>query len=128
MVEKTAIAERLRVALAKELKRDISTIQPHHSLREDLGLNSLDAIELMFKVEEEFDLMIPDADLQKLATVEDLVNYIDARLRQPVHLSPVPSGKTSPSSTPKSPPKHTPKAASSAKQRTAKSKGSRRHA
>jgi acyl carrier protein len=83
MTAKTEIADRLRAAIGKELKRDPSTIEAHHSLREDLGLNSLDAIELMFKVEEEFDLSIPDADLQKLVTVGDLLNYIDERL----HLS-----------------------------------------
>lgn len=83
MMSKTAIAQRLRDALAKELKRDAATIEPGHKLREDLGLNSLDAIELMFKVEEEFDLAIPDADLQKLVTVGDLITYIEGRLNQP---------------------------------------------
>jgi acyl carrier protein len=83
MMSKTAIAQRLRDALAKELKRDAATIEPGHKLREDLGLNSLDAIELMFKVEEEFDLAIPDADLQKLVTVGDLVTYIEGRLNHP---------------------------------------------
>ena len=76
----TAVAERVRSALARELKRDPASIVPEQALREDLGLNSLDAIELMFKVEEEFDLEIPDADLQKLRTVGDLVSYLGERL------------------------------------------------
>ncbi|TLY12825.1 MAG: acyl carrier protein, partial [Nitrospirae bacterium] len=69
------------MALANELKRDVSAIGLNHSLRGDLGLNSLDAIELMFRVEEEFDLSIPDADLQKLVTVGDLVTYIEGKLQ-----------------------------------------------
>jgi acyl carrier protein len=76
----TAVAEKVRSALARELKRDPATITPEQALREDLGLNSLDAIELMFKVEEEFDLEIPDADLQRLRTVGDLVSYLEERL------------------------------------------------
>lgn len=80
MTSSTAIAEKIRSALARELKRDPQTITLQQSLREDLGLNSLDAIELMFKVEEEFDIEIPDPDLQKLRTVGDLVSYLETRL------------------------------------------------
>jgi acyl carrier protein len=80
MTSSTDIAEKIRSALARELKRDPQTIILEQSLREDLGLNSLDAIELMFKVEEEFDIEIPDPDLQKLRTVGDLVSYLEARL------------------------------------------------
>ncbi len=80
MTSSTAIAEKIRSALARELKRDPQTITLQQTLREDLGLNSLDAIELMFKVEEEFDIEIPDPDLQKLRTVGDLVAYLETRL------------------------------------------------
>jgi acyl carrier protein len=80
MTSATAIAEKVRNALGREIKRDPATITADQALREDLGLNSLDAIELMFKVEEEFDLEIPDADLQKLRTVGDLVSYLEERL------------------------------------------------
>ena len=80
MTAATAVADKVRNALARELKRDPATITPEQALREDLGLNSLDAIELMFKVEEEFDLEIPDADLQRLRTVGDLVSYLEGRL------------------------------------------------
>jgi acyl carrier protein len=76
----TAVAERVRNALARELRRDPDSITPPQALREDLGLNSLDAIELMFKVEEEFDIEIPDADLQRLRTVADLTAYLEERL------------------------------------------------
>jgi acyl carrier protein len=89
MTAKSVTADRILMALANELKRDVSTIGLNHSLRGDLGLNSLDAIELMFRVEEEFDLSIPDADLQKLVTVGDLVTYIEGKL-QPSSPQPAP--------------------------------------
>jgi acyl carrier protein len=80
MTVKTEIADRLRATLAKELRQDVNAITSEHTLRDDLGLNSLDAIELMFKIEEEFDLSIPDEDMQKLATVGDVVAYLERRL------------------------------------------------
>ena len=88
----TAVAEKVQSALARELRRDPATITPEQALREDLGLNSLDAIELMFKVEEEFDIEIPDADVQGLRTVGDLVSYLEGRLggAPPGALPPVP--------------------------------------
>lgn len=86
----TAVAEKVRSALARELRRDPSTITPEQALREDLGLNSLDAIELMFKVEEEFDLEIPDADVQRLRTVGDLVSYLEVRLGGAAPAAPAP--------------------------------------
>lgn len=89
MTAKSVTSDRILTALANELKRDVSTIGLNHSLRGDLGLNSLDAIELMFRVEEEFDLSIPDADLQKLVTVGDLVAYIEGKL-QPSSPQPAP--------------------------------------
>jgi len=46
MTANTEIARRLRATLAKELKQDVTSITPEHTLRGDLGLNSLDAIEL----------------------------------------------------------------------------------
>src|SRR5262245_2077174 len=89
------VADKVRGALARELKRDPATITAEQALREDLGLNSLDAIELMFKVEEEFDLEIPDADLQRLRTVGDLVSYLEERLGgAPAPVAPVPDAPT----------------------------------
>jgi acyl carrier protein len=82
MIAKTGITDRLRATLAKELKQDVNVITPEHALRDDLGLNSLDAIELMFKIEEEFDLSIPDEDMQKLATVGDVITYLERRLNE----------------------------------------------
>ena len=82
MTAKTEIADRLRATLAKELKQDVNAITPEHTLRDDLGLNSLDAIELMFKIEEEFDISIPDEDMQRLGTVGDVIAYLERRLNE----------------------------------------------
>jgi acyl carrier protein len=80
MVSPASIQDMVLKALADATKRDPSTIALSHRFRDDLGLNSLDTIELMFKVEEAFDLMIPDSDLPKLVTVGTLIQYLQERV------------------------------------------------
>src|SRR5258705_7532142 len=80
MTVKTDVAERLRSTVAKELKQDVSSITTEHTLRGDLKLNSLDAIELMFRIEEEFNLSIPDDDMQAFVKVGDVIDYLQRRL------------------------------------------------
>src|SRR5258706_10304355 len=80
MTVNTDVAERLRSTVAKELKQDVFSITTEHTLRGDLKLNSLDAIELMFRIEEEFDLSIPDDDMQAFVKVGDVIDYLQRRL------------------------------------------------
>ena len=74
------VATRIRTALAQAVKRDVSKIHLEDKLRADLGLDSLAMIELLFKVEEAFDLEIPNDDLSKITTVGDVVAYVEERL------------------------------------------------
>ena len=80
MASDTVIAARIHTALADYLKRDPATITPTHSLRDDLGLDSMATIELLFRIEEAFDLQIPDEDLHRLLTVGDVITYVQSRL------------------------------------------------
>lgn len=83
MAPESDIAVRIRTALAEYLKRDPATIEPRHALREDLGLDSMATIELLFKIEEVFDLQIPDQDLQKLVRVSDVIAYVEGKVGRP---------------------------------------------
>ena len=56
-----------------------SEINPDSSLTEDLGLDSLDVIELISAFEEEFGIEIPDEDAEKLGKIEDIVRYLRER-------------------------------------------------
>ena len=97
MTANTDVAERLRSTVAKELKQDVSSITPEHTLRGDLKLNSLDAIELMFRIEEEFDLSIPDDDMQGFVKVGDVIDYLQRRLSgEPGAPAPKPAGAPAP--------------------------------
>ena len=83
MPAESDIAARIRTALGEYLKRDPATVEPRHALREDLGLDSIATIELLFKIEEVFDLQIPDQDLQKLVRVSDVIAYVEGRVGRP---------------------------------------------
>lgn len=82
-VPESTVATQVRAALARRLKRDESRIHPRDDLREDLGLDSLDLIELVFKMEEAFHIDIPNADLAGLRTVGDAITYVEGRLEPP---------------------------------------------
>jgi len=79
-VTNAEIADQIVTALGEYLKRDRSTIAPGQALRDDLGLDSMATIELLFRIEEVFDLQIPDQDLQHLRTVANVIDYVQARL------------------------------------------------
>jgi acyl carrier protein len=49
------------------------------SFIEDLGADSLDIVELIMALEEEYDMEIPDEDAEKIQTVQDVINYVQAK-------------------------------------------------
>lgn len=83
-----SIQTRILQALGAYLKRDPKEIPSDSHLRDDLGLDSMATIELLYRVEEAFDLQIPDQDLQGLVTVADVVQYVERRLTPPALLKP----------------------------------------
>ena len=80
MATDPTISLKIRTALGEYLKRDPATILVTQHLREDLGLDSMAVIELLYRIEEAFDLQIPDQDLVGLTTVGHVVNYVEKRL------------------------------------------------
>ena len=69
--------ERLIEIIAKQLGVDEDNITPDASFMEDLGADSLDTVELVMALEEEFDIEIPDSDAEKIQTVQDALSYLD---------------------------------------------------
>jgi len=83
-----AVLGKIIQALAEYLKRDATSINRSHHLREDLGLDSMAVIELLYKIEETFNLQIPDQDLPGLTTVGGVADYVQSRLA-PARKAPV---------------------------------------
>lgn len=78
----SAITSKIIQALASYLKRDPASITESHHLRDDLGLDSVAIIELLFEIEERFKLQIPDQDLPGLSTVGTVAAYVQRRLAE----------------------------------------------
>lgn len=72
--------ERLIEIIAHQLGIEADNVTPDASFMEDLGADSLDTVELVMALEEEFDLEIPDSDAEKIQTVQDALDYLDEHL------------------------------------------------
>lgn len=72
--------ERVKEIIVEQLGVDASEVTPEASFINDLGADSLDTVELVMALEEEFDLEIPDNEAEKLDTVGKAIEYIKGRL------------------------------------------------
>jgi acyl carrier protein len=72
------IVERVRKVVVDQLGVEEASVKLESSFVEDLGADSLDAVELVMALEEEFECEIPDEEAEKITTVESAVNYIVA--------------------------------------------------
>ena len=74
------IDAKLKEIVMDRLNVEEDQIKPEASFVEDLGADSLDIVELIMGIEEEFDIEIPDEDAEKLTTVGEATNYIKGKL------------------------------------------------
>ena len=72
------IFEKVKEIIAEELGIELDEIKLDSDLTDDLGADSLDAIELIMEVESQFDVEIADSDATKIKRVSDIVNYLEA--------------------------------------------------
>ena len=71
--------EKVRDVLVEALNVEAETIKPESSLKDDLGIDSIAAVELSLELETEFDIRIEDEELAKLATVNDIITLIESK-------------------------------------------------
>ena len=76
MVNPDAILEKVKEVIVDQLGVEEDIIKLDTSFIDDLGADSLDIVELIMSLEEEFDIQIPDGDAEKISTVGDVVEYI----------------------------------------------------
>jgi acyl carrier protein len=77
--DKMAIRPKLKEIIVEQLAVDPERVKAEASFIDDLGADSLDIVELVMAMEEEFDLEIPDEDAEKLRTVLDVQNYLESK-------------------------------------------------
>jgi acyl carrier protein len=73
-----SIEDRVKKIVSDQLGASIDTIKNDSSFVDDLGADSLDTVELVMALEEEFDLEIADEDAEKISTVNEAVDYINS--------------------------------------------------
>ncbi|MDD2388531.1 MAG: acyl carrier protein [Desulfobacterales bacterium] len=74
-----AIVDKVKKIIAEKLSVDLEEVVPEASFVDDLGADSLDLVELIMSMEEEFDIDISDEDAEKMVSVKDAINYINKR-------------------------------------------------
>jgi len=74
-----SVEERVKTIICDQLAVEPEKVQTTASFIDDLGADSLDIVELVMTMEEEFDLDIPDEDAEKMKTVGDVVKYITSK-------------------------------------------------
>lgn len=79
-MKKEELLGRLKEIIIDRLDVEEDQIVPEASFVEDLGADSLDIVELIMGIEEEFDIEIPDEDAEKLTTVGEAMNYTFSKL------------------------------------------------
>ena len=80
-LHESEIERKLKTIIIEQLQVNESEVTPNANFKLDLGADDLDVVELVMQVEEAFNLEIPDRDAKKLATVKDMVSYIEQRKR-----------------------------------------------
>ena len=76
------IEQRVKKIVAEQLGVNESEIKTESSFVDDLGADSLDTVELVMALEEEFECEIPDEEAEKLTTVQQAIDYVSAHLKK----------------------------------------------
>ncbi|BAZ05973.1 acyl carrier protein [Calothrix sp. NIES-3974] len=79
-MSQTEIFEKVKKIVADQLSVEADTINPQSHFANDLGADSLDTVELVMALEEEFDIEIPDEAAEKITTVQEAVDYINNKV------------------------------------------------
>lgn len=74
------IFEKLQAIIADQLEIEEEVITYDSHILDDLGADSLDVVDLVMSIEDEFEVEVPDEALEKMRTVEDIVKYLEERV------------------------------------------------
>ena len=73
-----AVADKVKSIIVEQLGVDEEEVTPDASFVDDLGADSLDTVELVMALEEEFGCEIPDEDAEKITTVQQAIDYVNS--------------------------------------------------
>ena len=76
----TMVLEKIKVILAEQFDVEEDSLKNDTDLQDDLGADSLDVVDLLMSIEDEFEIEIPDEEIENIRTVGDLVSYIESNI------------------------------------------------
>ncbi|MGZ8428426.1 MAG: acyl carrier protein [Candidatus Deferrimicrobiaceae bacterium] len=76
-----SVEKKVKEIVAEQLGRDVNEVTSEASFIDDLGADSLDIVELVMAMEDEFGIEIPDEEAEKIKTVKDVIEYIKANAK-----------------------------------------------
>jgi acyl carrier protein len=79
-MEEVRMEDKIKKIIAEQLDVDIAEVKVEASFVDDLGADSLDTVELVMALEEEFSVEIPDEEAEKITTVQHAIDFIRARV------------------------------------------------
>ena len=74
------VLEKIKVILTEQFDVEEDSLKNDTDLQDDLGADSLDVVDLLMSIEDEFEIEIPDEEIENIRTVGDLVNYIESNI------------------------------------------------
>jgi acyl carrier protein len=74
-----AVEDKIKAIVVEQLGVAEDEVVPEASFLDDLGADSLDIVELVMAIEEEYDIEIPDDDAEKIQSIQDAINYVEER-------------------------------------------------
>jgi acyl carrier protein len=78
ILRRKKMLDKVREIIVEQLGVEPDQVKPESNFVDDLGADSLDTVELIMSFEEEFGVEIPDTEAEKIKTVQDVINYIEA--------------------------------------------------
>lgn len=71
------VLEKVKAILSEQFDVEEDTITPETNISDDLGADSLDVVDLLMSIEDEFEIEVPDEEVENIKTVGELVKYIE---------------------------------------------------
>ena len=75
------VLEKVKAILSEQFYVEEDSITPDTNLSEDLEADSLDVVDLLMSIEDEFEIEVPDEEIENIKTVDQLVKYIEANMK-----------------------------------------------
>ena len=75
------VLEKVKAILSEQFDVEEESITPDTNLSEDLEADSLDVVDLLMSIEDEFEIEVPDEEIENIKTVDQLVKYIEANMK-----------------------------------------------